>query len=353
MMIRPTTPNDSNSVTTHNCPSCSHENSEVAKFCAECAAPLKESTEPASTQPATSSAPTTPQTPPRPPQQPNSATPSFGTPQFGGQFGGAPRSGFGMPTGGGSGSKHRLGMDAETAFQQLLAVIQANHGEVTWQTGPHSANFRCIKKVFLSPKMKFEGELSVTPVSEQESIASIDLKPDWGNLMGNAMFTLVCCISMVVLNPMFLPLFMLIAIASVGYAAWSQMVQVPGKLVENFLKSIPKANAVGGFGVAGQPFQPTPVAPARPAFGGDFAARIMDKLPPSATAMINRVAPNATTAASAATPPVLPTVPTVAPVPPVTKSPVERIKELASLKEVGAITEEEFETKKAELLKAI
>jgi hypothetical protein len=227
--------------------------------------------------------------------------------------------------GGGPSQQANFRGEPQDAFAQGVQAIGISGGQVTWQSPPNAAKFLISKKSWWSTgglAMKYEGDFSVQRTGPADVAARFSLKIVWGSYIPLAATQVVAVIFLYFINPYFqyYPILGLLLLAvALGYSAWMVSSTVP----ESLLKEIVK-NLQGGAPVIHAPQAPY-VAPApQPAYA-----------------------------------PAAPPMPTPAPAPMPTAPAVdasiimEQIKQLAGLRDAGALTPEEFEAKKAELLKRI
>lgn len=229
--------------------------------------------------------------------------------------------GFSGATGGAS-QQATFNGEPSDAYGQAINAINAMGGQVLWQQPPTSAKFFLPKKDSWTTggfTMKYDGDLSIQKSSPTQTTARVSLKLQWGSFLPLGLTLLAFVFVMGMWNIYFAVYGLFFMAILVAYSAWQVSSQVPDKVLAQFFQTLSGAPAAaqqqGGFRPqpAAQPSytppQPTPApAPAptpAPAAGGD-AAVIM-----------------------------------------------EQIKQLGSLRDAGVLTPEEFETKKAELLKRI
>jgi hypothetical protein len=211
-------------------------------------------------------------------------------------------------------------------FDQAVRAIIAAGGQIAWQQAPSTAKFVLGKKDMWTTggfTMKYDGDLQIQKTAPSQSTARLTLRINWGSYVPLGATTLVILLILAASNPMYAGMGLLFMGAILVYSAWAVSSQLPEKV----LKDIVQKMQAGAGPVA--PVQATP-APARPA-------------PPAA--------PPTPPPAAAAPPPVAPA--PAAPSNADTATIVEQIKQLAGLRDAGAITVEEFEAKKTELLKRI
>jgi hypothetical protein len=233
--------------------------------------------------------------------------------------------GFGMPgaaSSGGPSQQANFRGEPQDAFAQGMQAIATSGGQVTWQSPPNAAKFLISKKSWWTTgglTMKYEGDFTVQRTGPTDVAARFALKIVWGSYLPLALTQVAAVILLYFINIYFqvYPFLglMLLAVA-LGYSAWQVSSALPEKLLQDIIK-----NLQGGAPAMQAP-QPVYAAPApQPAY-----------------------APAAPMPA-----------PAPAPAAPATDASIimEQIKQLASLRDAGALTPEEFEAKKAELLKRI
>ena len=315
----------------HACPKCGTANSVVARFCVDCGEPLSTpplpqpppdppaATAPAPLPSAAPGAPPAPSAPPPPPQTAQAPPPSAPLPppsapppppsQRGIDF-----SQFRAGIGGGIGAGKRvaIALDAAAAYDQIGAAIQAGRGMIEWQAPPQSARFTLDKKDFWNTggtTVKYAGELTVTPTGPQTCMAQLDLKVNWSSMIPIVFAALGCAFLAVCMYQQFAGLLVPMALALVAYYVWMFASKVPNGIVARMLKGLPEAPMpVGGPAVDATP-PPAPTAAPGPG----------PAPPPSGAAA----------------------------------GVADRIKQLAELRDAGAISPAEYEAKKAELLKQL
>jgi hypothetical protein len=213
-----------------------------------------------------------------------------------------------------------IGGSQHEAFSRALQVLGANNAEITWQQSPQAAKFLLTRKSVWSTAgvpIKFDGDLQVTPVGPGQSSARLALKLRWGSAMplmalqGGSILIVAMMNYYVAMYAIFLiPL-------ALGITAWNVASSIPEKALTDLVNAMqggvaPAYTPPAPAAAAPQPVAPTPAAPVAAA-------------PPAP-------APQASTD---------------------TAGIVEQIKQLASLRDAGAITPEEFEAKKRDLLARI
>lgn len=214
------------------------------------------------------------------------------------------------------------------AYGQAINALNAMGAQVLWQQPPTSAKFLLPKKDNWTTGgvvMKYDGDLQIQKSSPTQTTARVSLKLQWGSFVPLALTLLAFVFVMGMFNIYFAVYGLFIMAVLVAYSAWQVSSQMPEKILAEFFRTLGGAPAApqqsqqqGGFRPAQpapqpsytpQPATPAPVAPAptpAPAAAGGDAAVIM-----------------------------------------------EQIKQLGGLRDAGVLTADEFEAKKAELLKRI
>lgn len=218
------------------------------------------------------------------------------------------------------------------AINALNATTTASNGsitsQVTWQQPPTSAKFETVCKSVWSTlgfSIKYDGDLQVQQVGPGQVSARYNLKVQWGSAMGLILTQGAMVVLAAMVNPYIFAFALILIVGFMGITAWNVSSGMPEKVLTQFIK-----NLQGG-------------APAP-----SFTPQQQYTPPP-------QPAPQPYTPAPAPTP-------TPAPTPPPTPAPagagdsaaiMEQIKQLGSLRDAGVLTADEFEAKKAELLKRI
>lgn len=238
-------------------------------------------------------------------------------PQMARGFGGA---------GGGATQQATFNGEPADAFGQAVNAINAMGGQVLWQQPPTSAKFFLPKKDSWTTggfTMKYDGDIQIQKSSPTQTTARVTLKLQWGSFLPLALTMLAFVFFMGLWNIYFAYYGGFIMAILVAYSAWQMSSQLPDKMLAQFFQTLsgaPTASTAtaqqGGFKPQSAPqpsYTPQPATPApiptpapAPAAGGGDAAVIM-----------------------------------------------EQIKQLGSLRDAGVLTADEFEAKKAELLKRI
>lgn len=232
-------------------------------------------------------------------------------------------------TGGSGGASQQATFTGEPtdAYSQAVNAINAMGGQVLWQQPPTSAKFLLAKKdswITGGLAMKYDGDLQIQKSSPTQTTARVSLKLQWGSFVPLALTLLAFVFVMGMFNIYFAVYGLFIMAILVGYSAWQVSSQLPDKMLAQFFQTLSGAPAAaqqqGGFRPqpAPQPSYtpppaptaapaPTPAPPPAPVAGGGGDAAVI----------------------------------------------MEQIKQLGGLRDAGVLTPEEFEAKKAELLKRI
>lgn len=272
---------------TVSCPRCQTANAPMARFCSLCGQTM---------QAGMGTVPP-PQPPPPPP------------PVNRGMFLG----------GGGAGTPTPYEADVPTAFAAAMSAIQAGGGTVTWQAAPQSARFEIMKKDFLNTggmKVRYDGELTVGAQSPRQSLVRLSLKANSSSLTPMILVSVVATLMLTVMSGPGGGMVLLLGIAAGAWQLYNVTSKLPGELTEKILRALP-APPMGMSAPASNGFpqqQQQQYAPVNPAANGGMGG---SSPPPSGGG---------------------------------TLTVVEQLKQLAELRNVGAITPEEFEAKKAGLL---
>lgn len=220
--------------------------------------------------------------------------------------------------GGASPTQAVINADPAAAFEMALQAIRAAGGEILWQGPPASAKFMMGERS-LGIKFNFKGDLSLAPSGPRQSIARVSLKVE-----PSAIATMLCFnfVSIVIGAMFLLQVGLILAIIASLFSLWTLVSRMPADMAEKVMMAIPQAPPAW----AAAPPVPTAmphVAPP-PLPGASFAPRpAPPPLPPE---------PAAHAAGTDA---------------------IGQLKALADLRDLGAVTPEEFEAKKAELLKRL
>lgn len=232
---------------------------------------------------------------------------------------------FSVGGGGGASQQATFNGEPSDGFAQVVNAINAMGGQVLWQQPPTAAKFFLPKKDTWNTggfTMKYDGDLQIQRSAPNQTTARVSLKLQWGSFLPLALTYAAFVFVMAMFNYMFALYGFFIGAILIAFAAWQVSSQLPDKILAELFRNL------GG-------------APAAPAYAPGPATQRPSYTPQPAT-------------------PVLAPTPAPAPAPAAaasggdnTATIVEQIKQLAGLRDAGAITPEEFEAKKAELLKRI
>ena len=230
----------------------------------------------------------------------------------------------GFTGGGGANQQATFNGEPADAYGQAINAINAMGGQVLWQQPPTSAKFFLPKKDNWTTgglTMKYDGELHLQKSSPTQTTARVSMKLQWGSFLPLALTLLAFVFVMGLWNIYFAVYGIFIMALLVAYSAWQVSSQLPDKLLADFFRTLtgaPAASQQGGFKAQPQAHAFTPQPPPSPT-------------PAPASA------PAPTPASSGGDASAI----------------MEQIKQLGSLRDAGVLTPEEFESKKAELLKRI
>lgn len=223
---------------------------------------------------------------------------------------------------------------AQDAFNQATNAINATSAaskgvfssQLIAQQPPSAARFETICKSTWSTlgfAIKYDGDLQIQPAGPNQVTARYSLKLQWGSAMGLIISQGVMVVLAAAFNWTIAAYLLFFIVGSVGYTAWNLSSNVPEKALTEFMKHL-QGGAPAGGGFVSQPFQPAPQQQVTP----------QPAAPAPAPAPSPTPAPAASGGGDAS-------------------AIMEQIKQLGSLRDAGVLTPEEFEAKKAELLKRI
>jgi hypothetical protein len=217
-----------------------------------------------------------------------------------------------------------VNLDAATTFQHAVQAIQSAGGQIHWQSPPQSAQFT-IRKKESGMEVGFHGDLSVSQLAPQQSMVRADVRVNWSTTVPILISGVVTVIVVIIFGNLFFPFIfvyfypfiMLLALLTAAYSAWQLGSKLPRDIAEEILGKLQSASAAAAPRTAGW-------------FGlGAFKRQDSAGFPAQA--------------GSPEPPPRAEQTPNV----------FDQIKQLAELRDAEAITAEEFESKKAELLKRL
>lgn len=236
-------------------------------------------------------------------------------------------------TSGGASKQANFNGSAQDAFTQAINALNATSTSsngaissvVSWQQPPGAAKFETVAKSVWSTlgfAIKYDGDLSVQPSAPGQVTVRYGLKVQWGSALGLILTQGALVVFAAMVNPYVFAFAIFLIIGFMGFTAWNVASGMPEKMLQQVLKHFsgtPAGYAPQTYTPPTQPNAPPPVPP-----------------PPAAA-----VAPAAAASPAAAAPggdsAVI----------------MDQIKQLGSLRDAGVLTQEEFDAKKAELLKRI
>jgi len=235
--------------------------------------------------------------------------------------------GFAGAASGGTSSQANFTGRQEDVFNGAVGAIAATNGQVTSQHPPSAATFLIGYKNFWTTGgvvLKYDGDLSVQPASATDVTARFALRLQWNSYIPLGLTQVGAVILLAMTNYAIAAFAFILMIVGVAWTAWAASNSVPQTVLALILKNM-HSGATAPVQAAPVPQSPRPVpqAAAQPT-------------PQPAPAPVAAPVPAPAVAASADTATI-----------------VEQIKQLAGLRDSGVITNEEFETKKAELLSRI
>jgi len=233
-----------------------------------------------------------------------------------------PQMARGFSGGGGANQQATFNGEPADAYGQAINALNAMGAQILWQQPPTSAKFLLPKKDNWTTGglvMKYDGDLQIQKSSPTQTTARVSLKLQWGSFLPLGLTLLAFVFVMGMFNIYFAVYGLFIMAILVAYSAWQVSSQLPDKMLADFFRTL------GGAPASPQQntFRPQP-APA-PAYTPQ----------PAPPAPVPTPAPAPTTGGGDAA------------------AIMEQIKQLGSLRDAGVLTADEFEAKKAELLKRI
>lgn len=299
------------------CPACGAANTQTAKFCGSCGAAMAG---------AGGGAPLPPAAPPMPPPMPPQ-------PPINSRFG---MGGAGM--GGAFQAQSIAPMDQRATFNHILNALPGANAQAIGQQPPSVIMVEVADKK-LGMTQRYRGTITLAPQGAQQTIVQARLSVDWGSTIG--MFAVIAVIGVISammsasnLYTMHLAGFnILIMIIALALTAWQLSSDFPRKVANTLLLRL-----AGG------------AAPAPAQTGGFQMPKVGDlKMPGMGGANPFAQQP----AQQPAQPPMEQYTPPPAAPPAAEPSPIEQLERLAKLRDSGIVTAEEFEAKKAEILKRL
>ena len=218
-------------------------------------------------------------------------------------------------------------------------------GELVRAEQPHGAAFKVMYSNFgttFGLKVKFDGEFRVRQTGLGTSTVSYSLKLDYNSLIGFVGIVVGCGLVAMMSAPQAFIIVVAMIGVSIGYSVWSLNGQTAEKIKDNLAQQLASAHA-GGYASAPSPgpapMQSQPQSQPQSQAGPQPQAQPQ----PAPQQAVNDPGPVISQ---------MPATPTVQ-VPQALSEQDElvvRLKNLATLRDVGAITQEDFDAKKAELL---
>jgi len=225
---------------------------------------------------------------------------------------------------GGTSKQATLNGAPHEVFARAMQALGAQGAEMTWQQEPQGAKFVLPRKSTWSTAgttLKYDGDLQITSAGPSQSTARIALKIQWGSALPLLALQVASVVVAAMFNYYFATFALILIIGFLAITAWNVSSAIPEKAISDLIRTLN-----GGALVAAP-------APA-PAYSAPVAAAVPPAHAPAPAAPAPTPARVAPTQAEAA-------------------AVIEQIKQIASLRDAGAITPEEFEAKKKELLSRI
>ncbi len=216
-------------------------------------------------------------------------------------------------TTGGTTDQVALAVDQNAAFERALAALQAAGCEIEWQGRPSDIKFGFSKKSAWSTfgfKVGYSGDLSVARTGPQESLVRHSIRVNWNTTVPVFLSGVVVLILLIMMNPYYYAFGFLLLIVAIGGSAWTLAGSIPQKVSAQIQAQLKSGGAAPVPAPRVEPVASQPAAPPPP----------VDPAPQ---------APEAAKASGDV---------------------FDQIKKLAELRDMGAITSEDFETKKSDLL---
>lgn len=235
---------------------------------------------------------------------------------------------------GGASKQATFSGSVQDAFNQALNAVNATNtsskgqinSQVTWQQPPSAARFETIAKSTwgtLGFAIKYDGELQVQPAGPGQVTARYSLKLQWGSAMGLILSQGAMVLIAAMFNAYLAAFALFFIVGSMGFTAWNLSSGMPEKMLGEFVKNLQSG------GAPATNFQPAP----QQSFTPQPSSFTPQPAPTPAPTPAPAPAPAPTGGDAAAI--------------------MEQIKQLGGLRDAGVLTPEEFESKKAELLKRI
>ncbi len=199
-----------------------------------------------------------------------------------------------------------VALGADDAYNRMASAIASNKGRITGSQQGSGGTFSVDHSgvwTTLMTKVKFDGEFSVRGAGNGGSAISFSLKLDFNSLVSLIGITMACAVMLIVWWGIGAGIFVLaVSVANLAYVLWQLNGQASAKILDSIANQLQYSGPTQAPKAA---YTPQPAASATPA---------------------------------------------PAPVAPAHDDVIARLKSLATLRDIGAVTAEEFETKKAELL---
>ncbi len=301
------------------CENCGKVNPAGAKFCSGCAAPL--------TAGAAGPSPNRPTPPPPPPPPPPPQKP--GVAGMLGQTGGKVE-------------QRQISGDAAQLFASAERFLnQREDTTIKSQYPPQQISASVMFKDFLATlnsPAKVDSEININPAGAGLCTVSIGSKVDWGSTMTVWVMSVVILIALIFLfNPygMYTMLYLLLFAGGSVFQIFILSSRGPRTVAEAFFKhldsdagaSTSASTPASGPAAGSEPAAPPKPAPAPEPTGPQASEAVVAAEPSESSAAVE---------SGEGTPDI-----------------AERIKKLTELKEQGLITEDEYETRRAEILNEI
>lgn len=272
------------------CPSCSAGNGQTAKFCGSCGLAMGAQAAPPPVQP-----------PPFPPHS------RFNV------------GGMGAMSAGVNDIQSIAPMDLAQTFDHVGQTVMALGGRVLMQSPPTSMQIEFpYKNIWYTGGMaiRYRGVMTFTPQGANQTLLQAKLAVDWNSAGLLCALILVIGVFAGMLNPYFFMMSVIFAAVCAGVTAWMMTSLVQRRAADKLLSALsgaPVASAAPKFDLSGVPGMG----------GGNPFQKAQQPQQQQATA------------------------------PAAEPSPIEQLERLAKLKDAGILTVEEFEAKKAEIMKRI
>ena len=221
----------------------------------------------------------------------------------------ASETGLGSAIAGDGPSPTGVAADVATTFGMVRGAIQTCGGEIRSELAPRSARFTLSESSLVTTaglRVTFNGELGISEIALRNSAVRVSVTASWSSL---ALQLVATCIVAVILGVTLGQLGSLIAIAAGAWQIYSLAARRPRELTTAIVSEIKRQSV------------------ARPA-----------TTRPSRESEVSLPIPNTREPAYAA---------------PSSPTPAERLEQLVELRASGALTPEEFDARKAELLRSL